>query len=128
MGVHVISLARAWEAQPSSGTAQDDSPVAVRIDLPWTAPQLVNDSGGPVTLTRRFNGPTGLGASTQVYLVAHPASEFTAAELNGSPLALDDPRCDISSLVQRHNRLVIVAQHPASLAAADVWLEICEEE
>ena len=142
--MHIIRLRGPWQVEPVArfvaqpdGTyvvTSDDLPVAARMTMPadWTA-VCGGDFLGRVRYRRTFQKPTGLETGERVFLVVEPARSLGVVELN-RPLAVSsgpsngkrlgevgrgaEPfRTEITEMLENHNRLEIVVEHPVLDAA-----------
>jgi hypothetical protein len=101
----------------------DDLPAAARVTMPadWGA-VLGGDFLGRVRYLRTFQMPTGLEAGERVFLVVEAARSRGVVALSRKRLGEvcsngEQFRFDISGLLEDHNRLEIVVEHPALDAA-----------
>lgn len=131
--MHIIRLRGPWELEPVArfvrrpdGTYRpmsDDLPAGVQAKMPadW-AEAFGADFLGRVRYRRTFQKPTGLDERQRVWLVVEAPRSLGVVELNhrrlgeaywgGQPCSFD-----IAELLQDHNRLEIVVEHPALDAA-----------
>lgn len=100
--MHEIRLAGPWESQDVA----DPSAVWRRIVLP-----LVVGQSGPFRLRRRFHRPSGLSASTRLYVRLVSSAGSTCIRLNGE--AIDPPQVsdeghffDVTARMQPFNELL----------------------
>ena len=127
--MHTIRLRGPWQVEPierfefqadgSYRAVRENLPAAQRATMPadWSA-LFGADFLGRVRYRRVFQKPTGLDAGERVWLVVEPARSQTVVELNrkrlgevvrdGTPL-----RFDVTELLDDHNRLEILVEHPA---------------
>ena len=99
MDFHTIRLLTPWEAgdcgkvEPETGS--------YRVKLPCQLQQP--DSGWPICLKRRFNTPSGLSASTGVFLRVFWRAATLAVRLNGKALtACDLPLTSFRTATPEH--------------------------
>ena len=126
--MHTIRLRGPWQLEPivrferqPDGTFRPHSsnlPVAARMTMPadWSK-GFGADFLGRVRYHRVFQMPTGLDEGQRVWLVVGPPRSRGDVTLNDSPLGEVRygevaGRFEIQSLLEDHNRLVIVVEHP----------------
>ena len=131
--MHTIRLRGPWHVEPVArfllqpdGTYQstpDDLPPAARVTMPadW-AGVCGGNFLGRVRYHRIFQKPTGLDSGERVFLVVEAPRSFGVVELNrkrlGESTVGDAPlRVEITALLQDHNQLEIVVDHPSLDAA-----------
>jgi hypothetical protein len=126
--MHTIRLRGPWQVEAvarfvlqADGTyaiSYDGLPAAARATMPadWSA-LLGADFLGRVRYRRTFQKPTGLESGERVWLVIEEPRSFGRTELNRKRLG--DARCgralrvDITEMLEDHNRLEILVEHPA---------------
>ncbi len=127
--MHIIRLRGPWLVEPvarfllqSDGTyrpVSDDLPPAARVTMPadWSA-TCGGDFLGRVRYRRTFQKPTGLESGERVFLVVEPSRSqgvITLSDKRLGDVRWSEPpfRLDITCLLENHNRLEIVVEHPA---------------
>ncbi|HEX2477538.1 MAG TPA: hypothetical protein VHK01_22470 [Lacipirellulaceae bacterium] len=127
--MHTIRLRGPWQLEPleryiarrdgSFERVADGLPVSSRLTMPadWSS-AFGAEFCGRVRYHRVFQSPTGLDSGERVWLVVEPPRCRGGIKLNGKPLgdvSWRGPnfRFDITDLVEDHNRLEIVVEHPA---------------
>jgi hypothetical protein len=127
--MHTIRLRGPWQLEPIEryiprsddhfDRVGDDLPSSSRAAMPadW-AGVFGRDFLGRVRYHRVFQKPTGLDSGERVRLVIEPPRTRGVVTLSGTPLgqvAWGGPlgRFDITNLLEDHNRLEIVVEHPA---------------
>jgi hypothetical protein len=127
--MHTIRLRGPWQLEPlerfvargegSFERVVEGLPVRSRLTMPadWSI-AFGGEFYGRVRYHRVFQSPTGLDSGECVWLVVEPPRSRGAIKLNGKPLgdaSWGGPsfRCDITGLLEDHNRLEIVVEHPA---------------
>src|SRR5437867_2710614 len=88
---------------------------SIRLRGPWERDALGPDGGGPFRYSRRFHKPTGLEASSRVWLVVEDAEGEAVVVLNGQEVArfhanAYPARLDITTAISENNRLEITIQ------------------
>ena len=131
--MHTIRLRGPWHVEPvarflllPNGTYQttpDDLPPAARVTMPadW-AVVCGGDFLGRVRYHRIFQKPTGLDSGEQVFLVVEAPRSLGVVSLNHRSLgivAIGDVhlRINITAMLDDHNHLEIVVDHPSLDAA-----------
>jgi hypothetical protein len=131
--MHIIRLRGPWQVEAvaryvrqGDGTfrsTSDDLPAAARVTMPadWSA-VLGRDFLGRVRYVRTFQKPTGLEDGERVFLVVEGARSAGVIALSRKRLGEAPGRFEITEMLEDHNRLEIVVEHPvldASGAAKD---------
>jgi hypothetical protein len=127
--MHIIRLRGPWQLEPleryvpcGAGRYErttDGLPLSARATMPadWSA-AFGGDFLGRVRYHRVFQAPTGLESGERVFLVVEPPRSRGVVSLSrkrlgevvwGGPAA----RFHITELLEDHNRLEIVVEHPA---------------
>lgn len=83
--LHRIRLRGPWQMHASQHA---NSSSGVRVKLPGAWSQLPPVEAGPVMFARRFNRPTGLEATDQLWLAVAEPNGSLSASLNGQPIEL----------------------------------------
>ena len=127
--MHIIRLRGPWTVEAvarfvplpdgSCRADHDNLPAAARVTMPadWSG-VCGADFLGRVRYRRTFNKPTGLEAGERVFLVVERPRSWGRVELNRKPLG-DVSRGDsigrfnITAVLEDHNQLEIVVEHPA---------------
>jgi hypothetical protein len=126
--MHNIRLRGPWQveaieryvrrADGTYGRSSEPMPAAVRMAMPadWSA-ALGGDFLGRVRYSRIFQKPTGLDTGERVFLVVEPARSLGSVSVNSKRLGAvcwggAAGRFDVTDLLDDHNRLEIVVQHP----------------
>ena len=126
--MHTIRLRGPWQLEPleryefgGDGRCKRLSqgmPANARSTMPtdWSS-AFGAEFCGRVRYHRVFQSPTGLDSGERVWLVVEPPRSHGAVKLNGKPLgdvSWSGPhfRWDITDLLDDHNRLEIVVEHP----------------
>ena len=98
-------------------------PHTIRLRGPWEYDHLTN------RFTRRFHRPTGLTATSRVWLVVKSADSPARVDLNGQILGEITPRCparfEITSNLGSQNLISIIVARPGEFIG-QVSLEIEE--
>ncbi len=125
---HTIRLRGPWQleavehytptADGSFSRSTDGLPLSARARMPadWSG-VFGSEFLGRVRYRRNFQKPTGLDCGERVWLVIEPPRSRGVIELNrkrmGEVCDGDPPgRFDITELLQDHNQLEIVVEHP----------------
>jgi len=106
----------------------------IRLRGPWEI-EPREDAVGTFRCTRHFNKPTGLEGGERVWLAIERSSGPASVSLNGAPIGEPSrqpigqsaSRCDVTGLLQPHNKLVIEVACPAQCDAADCLGAVCLE-
>ena len=113
--MHVIRLRRPWHKSIQEGAAP------VRIDVPELDVQHSLHDESTFSYRRSFNLPSGLQASSRVYLrVDGWEGYLDSATLNGSALEVGRAtklNADITSLLESHNEIELRLASPPGQAA-----------
>lgn len=142
--MHTIRLRGPWQVEPvcrfvrkvdgALDESTDDLPPAARVTMPadWAA-TCGEDFWGRVGYLRTFQKPTGLESGERVFLVVEPPrsrgcvllSRTSAVNAWSDGILLGEVECgdapgrfEITELLDEHNRLEIVVDHPALDAAS----------
>jgi hypothetical protein len=127
--MHTIRLRGPWQLEPleryvahHGGRLErvaEGLPLSSRLTMPadWSS-ACGAEFCGRVRCHRVFQSPTGLDAGQRVWLVVEPPRSRGVVKLNGEALgdvSWGGPnfRFDITDLLDDHNRLEIVVEHPA---------------
>ncbi len=127
--MHTIRLRGPWQVEPiarfelqadgSNRPANEGLPPATRATMPadWSGP-FGADFFGRVRYRRTFQKPTGLGSGERVWLVVEGPRSRAVVELNRKRMGEVScgesyGRFDITEMLEDHNRLEIVVEHPA---------------
>jgi hypothetical protein len=127
--MHTIRLRGPWQLKPLERyVARGDGrfervaeglPSSSRMTMPadWSI-AFGGEFRGRVRYHRAFQSPTGLESGERVWLVVDPPRSRGGVKLNDKPLGGvawggDAARFDITELLEDHNRLEIVVEHPA---------------
>ncbi len=99
----------------------------IRLRHPWQC----EPDGNATVWSRKFNWPADSTPGETVRLVVEPVTAAATLTLNGTPLTIGtDGRFDITSLLAKHNLLVITSSAAASgdteQCPFDVRLEIVD--
>jgi hypothetical protein len=127
--MHTIRLRGPWHLEPLEQFVPTDIghyerstaglPLSARVTMPadWSS---VFDPNfyGRVRYHRIFQQPTGLESGERVFLVVEPPRSRGTVSLSGNPLGSvqwggPPGRFAITALLEDHNRLEIVVEHPA---------------
>lgn len=126
--MHSIRLRGPWQVEAIERYAlrgdgeyrrsSEHLPAAARMTMPadWSA-GLGGDFIGRVRYGRIFQKPTGLDAGKRVFLVVEPMRSMGVVSLSGKQLGKvywggAAGRFDVTDLLEDHNRLEIVVEHP----------------
>lgn len=127
--MHTIRLRGPWNVEPVArfvlqpdGTYRPERvnlPPGVKMTMPadWSAAFGANFLGR-VRYLRVFQSPTGLENGERVFLVVEGGRSRALVELNGKRLGEGFTwgqvgRYEITAMLEDHNRLEIVVEHPA---------------
>lgn len=128
--MHIIRLRGPWQLEVvwryvrcADGTYRADRenlPSTARMTMPadWSA-AFGADFLGCVCYRRTFQKPTGLESGERVWLVIEPPRSVGEVELNRQRLGdicggEAVGRFDITAMLEDHNRLEILVEHPAA--------------
>lgn len=121
--MHNIRLRGPWSVEPleryvlrADGGYQRSTtelPAAAKMTMPadWGA-VLGASFLGLVRYLRNFQKPTGLESGERVWLVVEGPRSRGSVELNRKRLGDAGGRFDITELLEDHNRLEVVVEHP----------------
>jgi hypothetical protein len=122
--MHTIRLRGPWSVEPleryvlraDGGYERSTAelPAAAKMTMPadWGA-VLGASFLGLVRYQRNFQKPTGLESGERVWLVVEGPRSRGSVELNRRRLGEAGGRFDITELMEDHNRLEVVVEHPA---------------
>jgi hypothetical protein len=122
--MHTIRLRGPWSIEPLERYVLGPGGRYQRTsgDLPATAKMTMPADWGPafgtaflglVRYQRIFQKPTGLESGERVWLVVDVPRSRGSVELNRHALGEAGGRFDITELLEDHNRLEVVVEHPA---------------
>jgi hypothetical protein len=126
--MHTIRLRGPWQLEPlerfvlSGGGRFERSTAGLPLSARATMPADWSAAFGPtfygrVRYHRVFQKPTGLESGERVFLVVEPPRSRGTVALSGKPLGIvqwggSTGRFHISELLEDHNRLEIIVEHP----------------
>lgn len=133
MSIHSIRLQGPWDVIPPGAPAHQLAEIQqVRIPARWR--QLFGDAAGQAIFCRRFNTPTGLTATDQVYCRVPPqAGTIEELQLNGHVLTSDsaDPLFfNLTPYLTTFNRLRLAIYFNPSKSRAEpggLWCPVTLE-
>jgi hypothetical protein len=98
-------------------------PHRIRLRHPWQ----LDDSAGPVRMSRRFGYPGRIDADERVWLLIEGLAGPGAVALNGIDLgpATGDAAFDVTALLRPRNEVVV--ELPAGPTQEMPWREVCLE-